>query len=263
MNVVLVLIPLLLGILESNGNHPDPSAYCQPQLCEKGQEHVACNYYSKLKETIQHACHTTEMRIVYFTVLKDKVLELHNERRYRLANGNASDLPEAARMVTMQWSPELATLAEFNAHMCMLEHDECRNVAQFPQAGQNVFVVNMKRLVPKKEMIKLYPELLANATEAWWSESENITSAEIKKFPCDHKKPKAFRYFATMAVESNSHVGCAGVRYVMDNTTQFKLTCNYARAPVCGQPIYQAMPGCQAGKNEKFSALCSPNELFL
>ncbi|KAH8266214.1 hypothetical protein KR038_009311, partial [Drosophila bunnanda] len=205
------------------------------------------------------SCHSDEMRLVYFTILKDRVLELHNERRYFLSNGNDSRLPEAARMVTMQWSPELAILAEFNAHMCMLDHDECRNSAQFPHAGQNVFRINMQRLVPKKEMIKLYPELLANATEAWWQESANITSAEIKKFPCSQNKPNNF---ATMAVEGNSHVGCAGVRYVVDNMTHFKLTCNYARAPMCGQPIYESIPGCESGKNEKYSALCSPKELF-
>ncbi|KAH8297706.1 hypothetical protein KR054_006106 [Drosophila jambulina] len=262
MKVHLILIPLLLGIIESKGDAPEASSYCQPQLCEKGQQHVACDYYSKLKAENQTACNTKEMRLVYFSILKDKVLELHNERRYRLANGNDSRLPEAARMVTMQWSPELATLAEFNAHMCHLEHDDCRNSAQFPHAGQNVFVVNMTRLVAKEEMIKLYPELLANATEAWWSEADNITSADVKRFPCDHNKPKAFRHFANMAEEGNSHVGCAGVRYVVDNTTQFKLTCNYARAPVCGQPIYQSNPGCQAGKNHKYSSLCSPKELF-
>ncbi|KAH8342431.1 hypothetical protein KR059_007498, partial [Drosophila kikkawai] len=208
------------------------------------------------------SCPTKETRLVYFTIIKDKVLELHNERRYRLANGNDSRLPEAARLVTMQWSPELAILAEFNAHMCQLEEDDCRNSAQFPHAGQNVFVVNMNRRVPKEEMIKLYPQLLANATEAWWSESDNITAAEIKRFPCEKNKPK-FSHFANMAVEGNSHVGCAGVRYVIDNITYFKLTCNYARAPVCGQPIYQATQGCQAGKNSQFSALCSPKELFL
>ncbi|KAH8235163.1 hypothetical protein KR032_009388, partial [Drosophila birchii] len=223
------------------------------------------------KAVNKSSCPSKDMRVVFFTTLKETVVDLHNERRYRLANGNDSRLPEAARLVTMQWSPELATMAEFNARMCLLEHDECRNSAQFPHAGQNVFVVNMTP-VPKEKMKKLYHELVVNATETWWSESDNITSAEIKKFPCDHNKyssdsnlydVRGFRHFATMAVEGNSHVGCAGVRYMVNKKTLFKLTCNYARAPVCGQPIYQANPGCEAGKNEKFSSLCSTKELFL
>lgn len=64
-----------------------------------------------------------------------------------------------------------------------------------------------------------------------------------------------------MAVEGNSHVGCTGVRYVVRNMTQFKLTCNYAQSPVCWKPIY-TFRGCETGRNKKFKALCSPSETF-
>ncbi|EDW40965.1 GM25202 [Drosophila sechellia] len=67
-----------------------------------------------------------------------------------------------------------------------------------------------------------------------------------------------------MAIEGNSHVDCARLRYVVKNLTQFLLTCNYARPPGCGQPIYRFRSvGCQAGRNnKKHSSLGSLMELF-
>nr|DAA02878.1 TPA_inf: HDC09405 [Drosophila melanogaster] len=38
----------------------------------------------------------------------------------------------------------------------------------------------------------------------------------------------AHRHFAAIAIEGNSHVDCARLRYVVKSLTQFMLTCNYA-----------------------------------
>ncbi|XP_016933602.3 venom allergen-1-like [Drosophila suzukii] len=237
-----------------------PSPYCQPKLCLKGQHHVACeNYYKSLHRT----CAAKEITFVNLTILADNILKHHNERRYLLASGKDSTLPHAARMVAMQWDEDLAAVAGFNVRMCQAKHDECRNTDRFQRSGQNIIVFNMTRRVEKPVMEMLYPELVSIAMNTWWSESERMTAANMELYPCDEKLQKAYRHFAVMAIEGNSHVGCAGLRYVVKNLTQFKLTCNYARSPVCGQPIYRFRPvGCQTGRNKKHSSLCSPTELF-
>ncbi|XP_016996013.3 venom allergen-1-like [Drosophila takahashii] len=244
-----------------NKTTPKPqSPYCQPKLCPKGRQHVACeNYYSSLHRT----CTAKEITFVNLTILADSIVRHHNERRYLLASGKDSALPRAARMVAMQWDEDLAAVAGFNVRMCQAKHDDCRNTVKYPRSGQNIIVFNMTRHVEKSVMDILYPQLLSIAVKTWWSESDRMTAANMDLYPCDEKQQKAYRHFAAMAIEGNSHVGCAGLRYVVRNLTQFKLTCNYARAPVCGQPIYRFRPlGCQTGRNKKHSSLCSPTELF-
>lgn len=61
MKLILILIPLLLGSVESKVKvvkRPTPpttlkptSPYCQPKLCQSGQEHVACEKFSSVSTT--------------------------------------------------------------------------------------------------------------------------------------------------------------------------------------------------------------------
>ncbi|KAH8345733.1 hypothetical protein KR067_002423, partial [Drosophila pandora] len=209
------------------------------------------------------SCSIETLKLVNMTEHVDKIIKLHNERRNRLANGKETSLPRAARMATMQWSNELADLAEFNAKMCKAQHDDCHNTQTFPNSGQNIIVFNMTHNVENTIMEQLVPELLSLGAKTWWSEFENMTSDSLEVYSCDSKEQKIYRHFAVMAVEGNSHVGCAASQYLVQNLTQFQLTCNYARAPVCGQKVYSFRPvGCKTGRNRKHSALCSPDEQF-
>lgn len=66
-----------------------------------------------------------------------------------------------------------------------------------------------------------------------------------------------------MAVENNTHVGCAASRYAVKEITYFKLTCNYAEDFVCGKPIYHMRAvGCQTGMHTQYRGLCSKKEIF-
>ncbi|KAH8262364.1 hypothetical protein KR026_000572, partial [Drosophila bipectinata] len=209
------------------------------------------------------SCSIESLQLVNLTEHTERIVKLHNERRNRLANGREPTLPRAARLVTMQWSSELADLAEFNAKMCKAQHDDCHNSKTFSNSGQNIIVFNLTHNVENELLGKLVPELLSLGAQTWWSEYENMTSDSLEVYSCDVKEQKIYRHFAVMAVEGNSHVGCAAAQYLVQNMTQFKLTCNYARAPVCGQQVYSFRPvGCKTGRNRKHSALCSPEELF-
>jgi len=77
---------------------------------------------------------------VNLTNRADIILKAHNEQRQRLANGKNMTLPRAARLVVMQWSEELATLASYNARMCQAKHDDCRNTVNYKHSGQNIIV---------------------------------------------------------------------------------------------------------------------------
>ncbi|KAH8301880.1 hypothetical protein KR044_000304 [Drosophila immigrans] len=242
--------------------------YCDQQLCPRGKRHVACE---KFLNASHKACTTERTELVNLTNQSDIILKAHNEQRQRLAMGKNMTLPRAARLVAMQWSDELATLASYNARMCLAKHDDCRNTANFKRSGQNIILFNMTHLVENELMEKMYPQLLAIGVRTWWGEhnsnsSNLMTAADVDHFPCALKRlnqPQMFRHFAVMAVENNTHVGCAASRYVAKEITYFKLTCNYAEDYVCGRPIYHIRAaGCLTGPNKQLKALCSKKEIF-
>ncbi|BFF97187.1 antigen 5 like allergen Cul n 1-like [Drosophila madeirensis] len=234
--------------------------YCKAQLCPRGKRHVACEKYTT---PYHRSCLAAQPQLVNLTVHADMILKQHNAQRQLVASRKNSTLPRADRMVVMQWSEELATLAGYNARMCQAKHDECHNTHNFTHSGQNIIVFNMTHHVEDELLARLYPELLAIGVRTWWSEHANMTAADMELYPCDKKRQQLHRHFAVMAMGGNSHVGCAGIRYVTKGLTYFKLTCNYAKEPVCGQPIYRIRTeGCLTGRNKQYPALCSPNEVF-
>ncbi|KAH8415520.1 hypothetical protein KR222_001634 [Zaprionus bogoriensis] len=268
---VLFLSALLFCVLYAVSQETPPTGptnmYCDQNLCPRGKRHVACDKFPNLK-----SCKSEDHEAVNLTDFANIILKGHNEQRQRLAVGRNMSLPRAARLVAMQWSEELATLASYNARMCQAKHDECRNTANFKRSGQNIIMFNMTHLVENELMEKMYPQLLTIATRTWWSEhnanaSHLMTAADAEHYPCSLKKPnqpQKFRHFAVMAVENNTHVGCAGSRYVAKEITYFKLTCNYAEDFVCGKPIYHfRATGCQTGPNLQFRSLCSKKEIFV
>lgn len=86
-----------------------------------------------------------EAQLVNLTDYADVIVKMHNEPRQRLSLGRNMTLPRAARLVTMQWSEELATLASYNARMCQAKYDDCRNTANFKNSGQNIIVSGKAR----------------------------------------------------------------------------------------------------------------------
>ncbi|XP_068149937.1 venom allergen-1 [Drosophila tropicalis] len=248
------------SLTENVSSRPgENNPYCVSSLCPRGKRHVACEKsFNNYHRSCMH-----EPQFVNLTGHVDKILKYHNEWRHRLANGNNVTLPRAARMVVMHWSDELATVASYNVRMCQARHDDCRNTHNFTHSGQNIIVFNMTRLVQDELLESLYPELLSIGVRNWWSEHNNMTRTDVELYPCDKKRQQYYQHFAVMALESNSHVGCAAVRYVIKDVTYFKVTCNYAKDTVCGQPIYSFRTvGCLTGVNAKYKSLCSEKEVF-
>ncbi|XP_030372990.1 venom allergen 5-like [Scaptodrosophila lebanonensis] len=242
--------------LLTGSNNP----HCEPLLCPKGKRHVACEKYPN---EFHKSCTPEQTRLANLTEFADKILKAHNERRNRVANGKNTSLPRAARLVAMRWSEELAMLASYNVRVCQAKHDDCRNTHNFTQSGQNIIVFNMTRHIDDEMLTKLLPELIAIGVRTWWSEHNNMSMSYLEAYPCDKKKQQIYRHFAVMALESNSHVGCAAVRYITKGITFLKITCNYAKDFVCEQPIYHLRAvNCATGPNRKYKALCSVRETF-
>ncbi|XP_023168117.1 venom allergen 5-like [Drosophila hydei] len=271
---VLILFPALLCAMyfllavaqEEIATGPN-NPYCLPQLCPRAKRHIACE---KPPADVNKACNIQKSESVNLTKYVDNILKAHNEYRQRLGNGRNMTLPRAARMVVMQWSEELATLASYNVRMCKAKHDDCHNTANFKNSGQNIIMFNMTRLVEDDLMEKMYPQLITIGARTWWSEHLNssrmMTAADVEHNPCSAIKPyqhQSFRHFAVMAIENNTHVGCAGLRYESKDISYFKLTCNYAENYICGRPIYHFRAvGCTTGANAQYKALCSKKEIF-
>ncbi|XP_034109621.1 antigen 5 like allergen Cul n 1-like [Drosophila albomicans] len=259
---------VLLAVSQDAPTTGPKNPYCDQQLCPMGKRHVACERFFNESHKV---CTTEHTVLVNLTNQSEIILKAHNEQRQRLAMGKNTILPRAARLVAMQWSEELATLASYNARMCQAKHDECHNTANFKRSGQNIILFNMTRLVENELMEKMYPQLLGIGVRTWWGEhssnsSNLMTAADVEHYPCPMwrgRQSPLFRHFAVMAVENNTHVGCAASRYVAKEITYFKLTCNYAENFVCGRPIYHFRAvGCLTGPNMQHKALCSKKEIF-
>ncbi|XP_064545659.1 antigen 5 like allergen Cul n 1-like [Drosophila montana] len=270
MNVLLLFSPilcLLLAVAQELPTTGPKNPFCVQHLCPRGKRHVACE---KPPIDINKSCNIQQSQLVNLSDYSNNILKAHNEHRQRLGNGKNMTLPRAARLVVMQWSEELALMANYNVRMCRAKHDDCHNTANYKNSGQNIIVFNMTRLVENELMEKMYPQLIVIGARTWWSEHTNsskmMTAADVEHNPCSVKKPNQhhpFRHFAVMAVENNTHVGCAGLQYVSKEITYFKLTCNYAENYMCGRPIYHFRAvGCLTGSNTQYKGLCSKKEIF-
>lgn len=79
-------------------------------------------------------------------------------------------------MATMQWSSELAQLAELNVKQCVMKHDECHNTKDFKHSGQNLAYtrwINMQMSVPK---------VINRQIKAWFNEYKICPPAFVYKY---------------------------------------------------------------------------------
>lgn len=59
--------------------------------------------------------------------IKQKIVDVHNELRNKVALGEVDNYGPAANMASMEWDDTLAKFAEMNVHKCEMAHDECMN----------------------------------------------------------------------------------------------------------------------------------------
>ncbi|XP_026846968.1 uncharacterized protein LOC6591968 [Drosophila persimilis] len=231
--------------------------YCDEKLCPEGTTHVACKAREK---TLGKKCSMDADIIPIEGKLQDSLVDRINELRDKVAQGGFSGLTAAAKMATMTWDPELAYLAGFNVQTCDPHLDKCRNTLVYSTVGQSVAYRGLSS--KHRELV----EIIYNAIGLWYREHEVTAMDDILNYIGPHfGKPR--ENFVQMVVDNCNRVGCAIVQQTKNGWLQTFLTCNYAFAPVLGQPVYnsskRAGDGCQSGHNPVYTNLCSVDEVYM
>ncbi|KAG5683171.1 hypothetical protein PVAND_012468 [Polypedilum vanderplanki] len=226
--------------------------YCDPNLCPKGTNHIACNNVGNFYAT----CPSDRTMIAFSNADIQLILDTHNTLRNRIAIGGEPGFKSASRMLIMLWHDELAYLASLNVRQCKMEHDQCRNTFQFQYSGQNLgYRANSLNF----EGLSTF---LPNVIYAWYNEIKDAQPSNIETC-CGGANFTKIGHFLQVVQDKAGFVGCAASRYTNPNSPASKtvlLACNYSFANILNQKVYQTGPSasaCPNGKNAKYPGLCN------
>ncbi|XP_028894690.2 antigen 5 like allergen Cul n 1-like [Zeugodacus cucurbitae] len=249
MELKFVLIAAFIGALQI----VHAKDYCDSSYCGS-RKHIACDNNGKFAAS----CKNPAM-ITFTQTQKDLIVDSHNNKRNTVAGGKTK-LKPACRMATMQWDNELAELAALNVKQCQMKHDACRNTDAFKYSGQNLAWITFYN-TPNATKLSL------QSVDMWYDEIDDTKMEYINKYPNNYQGP-AIGHFTVMMADRNIRVGCAASTY--DESGQpykaFLFACNYATTNMINFPIYKscsvAASECKAGKNPKYTSLCSVSEKY-
>ncbi|KAL1380627.1 hypothetical protein pipiens_014055 [Culex pipiens pipiens] len=228
--------------------------YCSDEfqkICEN-KEHIGCNP----KSFSQYPnCHNKNPKLMRITPgLKKYLLCKHNMYRDLLAGGTMQSrngvFPSAGNMSVLQWDDELAALAEHNVKQCEMEHDQCRRTVKFKAAGQNIAYDSWSEKRPDKKKI------IREAVFAWWNEHQDFQHHEVDKYV---GSSSGVLHFTAMALDYQTHVGCAISEYDYSGGDTLLITCNYSSWTWMEQPIYKKgspCADCGGQCDAKYKHLC-------
>uniref|UniRef100_T1E2W5 Venom allergen-1 n=1 Tax=Psorophora albipes TaxID=869069 RepID=T1E2W5_9DIPT len=231
--------------------------YCDASLCTKGT-HIACNGLT----TLSSSCGAGAAESVLDASAQAQILDEHNKLRNTVAMGQQNYTAtefykQAARMATLQWDSELASIAAANARRCVYGHDACRNTATMKFVGQNIAIQQYYG------MTKTDSQLITEFVQAWFSEYQYANPGFIDSYPQGYTGP-AIGHFTQVVSDRSSKVGCSLVSYEADGWTNKLFVCNYGLTNMVNQPVYVAgntASQCTTGSNPSYSGLCSVNEV--
>lgn len=201
--------------------------------------------------------------IVFDANQRNAIVNAHNRWRDDAAAGRivgfqGQALPPATRMAKMQWSNELAQLAELNAKQCVMRHDSCRGTTQFNYAGQNLGIYFSSE--PFDNLLDVAIELV----DEWAKEHVFARVSDINSLQSTvGGDGGVIGHFTAVVNEKMTHVGCAMVTFIDDGWNTALLACNYAFTNFIGRRVYQAgVPtiDCTTGRDSTFPNLCTVNE---
>ncbi|BFG04974.1 antigen 5 like allergen Cul n 1 [Drosophila madeirensis] len=226
--------------------------YCQEHWCSgPALEHVACNNNGSLGAQCK-----LEARLVPLSAeLQEFIVRQVNLYRNRVASGTFRNFAAADRMASIQWDPELATLAELAVRQCSLDTDKCRNTRRFKHVGQIVghVIFSAYRFSDR--------QLIGHKIYNWFKEYKRATEGLGLGDPRG-----ATASFRQLMQERATHMGCGVLRQRRHRWQQQFIVCNFARENVYHEPPYasghRAAAGCQTGTNPHFPHLCGLEEHY-
>nr|XP_019543572.2 venom allergen 5-like [Aedes albopictus] len=254
MNSVYLLIAIIVvNSAPSFGKSKDYCSAAYKKICEYKGEHVGCR-----PKDFSHypSCSNQHPKIISMkSNYKKFILKRHNELRNKLASGTMTSthgmFPSAMNMPELKWDDELAKLAEHNVKQCTMNHDRCRSTLKFPDAGQNIYYSSWSQKRPKDKT-----KLIGEAIQAWWDEHKDFYINEVDKY---EGQSRGVLHFTAMAVDYQTHVGCAISEYdYAGSGDTFLMTCNYSSWTWMSKPIYKKGRACSKCKkcDKTYKSLC-------
>ncbi|XP_045475375.1 venom allergen 5-like [Harmonia axyridis] len=247
------LLPFL-GIL-SSANFIHPNEYCH--ICKM---HTMCKYK---ENTIPENC-TDYRKIELTSENKTDIVEIHNNLRNFVASGgyvNETDIhfPEAAAMIYLKWSDELADIAQRWADQCRVDEnqDECRDTEEF-SIGQNVVIMEY----PSNSSLPSLPDIFMTK---WGNSFRYFSSKDILEFKSNNADK--IGQYSQLIWDTTEYIGCGLItfknHYVEEKgkVHTVRMVCNYGPAGnIDNTPIYkigQPCSLCSSKKcHKKYRALC-------
>lgn len=251
-----VVVVALLSVASVLGSGKDYCSSTYKRICENKGDHVGC----RPKDFSDYpSCSGQHPKMIQITSkYKNQIMNLHNKLRDKLASGKMSStygtFPSAMNMSELKWDSELAKLAEYNVKQCTMNHDRCRSTAKFKDAGQNIYYSSWSQ---KRSNDKT--KLIAEAIQAWWDEHKDFYINEVDQY---EGQSRGVLHFTAMAVDYQTHVGCAISEYDYAGTGDtFLMTCNYSSWTWLSQSIYKKGRSCSKCSKKKcsktYKSLCS------
>ncbi|XP_057668227.1 venom allergen 3-like isoform X2 [Diorhabda carinulata] len=222
--------------------------YCS--LCENGF-HTMCLYP---RDGPGPSC--LDYRKVEFTQYqKMYIVDIHNDIRNHVASGletkgKLGNQPPATNMLQLEWSDELAKIAQRWADQCIpvnatKQHDTCKTTSQFDNVGQNILTA-----VTNGTDVSELAILILN----WYKQVVNVIPSDIDHFEGIKRGQFLIGQYTQLVWANTKAVGC-GMSIYKDSPRGFynqRLVCNYGPGGnIIGQPVYlQGIPctGCPKGR---------------
>jgi hypothetical protein len=139
---------------------------------------------------------------------------------------------------------------------CNDEHDECRNLPQYPYVGQNIYFGT--NIGPPNANIS---QFVSRMVTKWASEVKLVRQCDVDKF----RGSSGSGHWTQVVWAEMSRVGCA-VCYWPERPPIYRFIafCNYNTGNFLNRSVFLRSnnPGehCRKGRNPNYAGLCSEDE---
>lgn len=220
--------------------------YCELK-CPRGR-HTVCFFGPCLMN--HENCGSTFRMLPLLHSEHLQIVHLHNEARNALATKNIwkhLQLPEDLRVIN--FDGELEFVAQCWANMCWHygAYDQCRVTSRFGDVGQNVYVMDTKKVAESQVVVRAFQEWMGGVVEANYSVMDRF-DPELE----------SIRPFAQIMSSATTHLGCGRVLFGTKALSYYMLVCNYGRGGLGHKrPVYRCGSPCTSCRCDRnYRGLC-------